>query len=213
MPLDQARPASLGAYGEASEDAHGGDAEASDATASLHPDLWRAMVSETPGVRWYMDHDTLTILRVGLADGHPLPPVADAPGRFAEIPTLPTDRQRAHARRVLSDLVGTEEVAWLTGGEPWLRHFHENASAELRQALSDARRAWVVAEVRAWLHAHDLPEHRFVRSARPPARDLRGGRMRSRNMSLREAVHHAIDRMTERELEALPIPARLLLDD
>lgn len=198
--------------GELSDEPHGLESDGADASASLHPDLWRAMVSEAPGVRWYMDLENLTILRSNLVDGHPTGPVADEPRRYVEIPTLATDRQRGHARRVLGELVGADQVTWLTGGDPWLRHFHENAGPELRQALSDARRAWVVTEVRAWLRDHDLPEHRFVRSARPGPREVRP-RLRHRAMSLREAVHLAVDRMTERELESLPIPARLLLED
>lgn len=212
MSIEQVRTTAGVPPGESAEDQHGPESDGADASASLHPDLWRAMVSEAPGVRWYMDLDSLGILRTSLIDGQPNGPVADEPRRYLEIPTLTTDRQRTHARRVLAEIAGPDQVAWLTGGDPWLRHFHENAGPELRQALSDARRAWVVTEVRSWLRNHDLPEHRFVRSARPAPRDPRL-RPRQRSMTLREAVHLAVDRMTERELEALPIPARLLLDD
>ena len=108
-----------------------------------------------------------------------------------------------------SDLAG-----FLTSEEPWLRHFHEHASPELRQVLSDARRAWVIGEVRAWMRTHDLPEYRFVRSSRPSAAAPRGPRApRPRVVALREALHRAIDRMSERELEALGVPARLLVED
>lgn len=192
----------------------GADADEGE-SASLHPDLWRAMVSETLGIRWYLDLDSMMVIRAPFMDGVPGHPVADDPERFAEVPTLPTDRQRNHARRVLSEHVGLEQASFLTSEEPWLRHFHEHASPELRQVLSDARRAWVITEVRSWLRDHDVPEHRFVRVGRATAsrepRSLRSPR--GRMTSLREAIHRAVDRMSERELEALPIPARLLVDD
>ncbi len=195
----------------ANEAAEGDEGEAS---ASLHPDLWRAMVSETLGIRWYLDLDSLMVIRAPYVDGSPGHPVSDDPDRYAEVPTLPTDRQRNHARRVLSEHVGADQAAFLTSEEPWLRHFHEHASPELRQVLSDARRTWVIAEVRSWLRDHDVPEHRFVRMGRSASRDGRSSRSpRARMTSLREAIHRAVDRMTERELEALPIPARLLVDD
>lgn len=180
-------------------------------TASLHPDLWRAMVSETPGAAWFMDLDTLQVLRVPVDDDEPLSPVAEDPDRYAEIPTLATERQRTHARSVLAELLGPEQARFLTSEEPWLRHFHEHATPELRLALSDARRAWVIGEVRAWLADHDVPEHRFVRVNRPNMRAARGSR--TRLSTLREAVHRAVDRMSERELEGLGIPARLFVDD
>lgn len=184
-----------------------------DASASLHPDLWRAMVSETLGTRWYMDLENYQIIRV-MCDDRPGSPVSDDPDRYVEVPTLATDRQREHARSVLAEHVGDQQASFLTGDEPWLRHFHEHASPELRQVLSDARRAWVIGEVRNWLRDHDIAEYRFVRSNRPAGRDARGGRMtRVRVHQLRDALHRAIDRMTERELEALAIPARLLVDD
>lgn len=201
-------------FGQDAESAHSSsEGDGGEGTASLHPDLWRAMVSETPGAGWYMDLDTLVVLRVPHADGEPLSPVADEPDRYLEIPTLPTERQRAHARSVLAELVGAEQARFLTSEEPWLRHFHEHATPELRNSLSDARRAWVIGEVRTWLHNHDLPEHRFVRINRPSSRDPRRPGSRTRLGALREALHRAIDRMSERELEALPIPARVLVDD
>lgn len=209
MSTENPRPASPGALevAGAAEDADEGE-------ASLHPDLWRAMVSETLGVRWFLDRDTLTVIRAPLIDGAVGHPVADDPERFAEVPTIATERQRAHARRVLAELVGAEQAVFLTSTEPWLRHFHEHASPELRQALSDARRAWVIAEVRTWLRDQGVPEHRFVRLGRGAPRESRPPRSpRARSTSLREAIHRAVDRMTERELEALPIPARLLVDD
>ena len=200
------------AYGQDSDSASSHEHDGGEGTASLHPDLWRAMVSETPGAGWYMDRDTLVALRVPHSDGEPLSPVADEPDRYLEVPTLPTERQRSHARSVLADIVGPDQARFLTSEEPWLRHFHEHATPELRNALSDARRAWVIGEVRTWLHNHDLPEHRFVRVNRPSPRDPR--RLgRTRISVLRDALHRAIDRMSERELEALPVPARLLLDD
>lgn len=189
------------------------DEDEGDASASLHPDLWRAMVSETPGTRWYMDLENFQIIRV-MCDDRPGSPVSDDPDRYVEVPTLATDRQRDHARAVLAEQVGADQASFLTGDEPWLRHFHEHASPELRQVLSDARRAWVIGEVRAWLRDHDIAEYRFVRSNRPAGRDPRSGRLtRARVHQLRDALHRAIDRMTERELEALPIPARLLIED
>lgn len=211
MSNDSVRPVSHGALeGSASQD--DADASDADASASLHPDLWRAMVSETVGVRWFLDLNTYQVVRASVPEGGSASP--DDPGRYAEVPTLPTERQRSHARRVLTDLVGEEQAKFLTSEEPWLRHFHEHASAELRQTLSDARRAWVIAEVRAWLRDHDVPEQRFVRLGRSAARDTRPTRApRTRVLSLREAIHRAVDRMSERELEALPIPGRLLVDE
>lgn len=211
MSNDSVRPVSHGALeGSAAQDES--DSSDADASASLHPDLWRAMVSETLGVRWYLDLDTFQVVRAAVPEGGA--PTPEDPERYAEVPTLPTDRQRAHARKVLTELVGAEQAAFLTSEEPWLRHFHEHASPELRQTLSDARRAWVIAEVRAWLRDHDVPEQRFVRVGRSSSRDARSSRApRSRVLSLREAIHRAVDRMSERELEALPIPGRLLVDE
>ena len=212
MSNDIVRPVSHGAL-EAAGSADDQDASDADASASLHPDLWRAMVSETVGVRWFLDLESLQVVRASVPDGGSASP--EDPARYAEVPTLPTDRQRAHARKVLTELVGAEQAAFLTSEDPWLRHFHEHASPELRQQLSDARRAWVIAEVRAWLRDHNVPEHRFVRVGRPATRgEARPVRPpRSRVLSLREAIHRAVDRMTERELEALPIPGRLLVDE
>jgi len=191
------------------------DTDEGDAAASLHPDLWRAMVSETGGACWYMDLESLTILRVPLSDGRPGAPVAEHPERYLVVPTLQTDKQRGHARKVLTEHVGAEQALALTVGEPWLRHFHEHATPELRQILSDARRAWVIGEVRAWLREHDIQEQRFVRAGRAAPRELRPPARfpRTRQGALRDAVHQAVDRMTERELEALAIPARLLIDE
>ncbi len=199
---------------EALASQEGSESDEGEASASLHPDLWRAMVSETLGIRWYLDLDAMMVIRAPYIDGVPGHPVCDDPERYAEVPTLPTDRQRNHARRVLGEQVGADQAAFLTSEEPWLRHFHEHASPELRQVLSDARRAWVIAEVRSWLRDHEVPEHRFVRVVRAGARDPRASRApRGRMTSLREAIHRAVDRMSERELEALAIPARLLVDD
>lgn len=209
MSLNLSRPAD-GVSEAASEGSP--RSEGDGASASLHPDLWRAMVSETEGVRWYMDLEALSILRAGVADGEAAALEARPGGRFLPIPTISTERQRNHARHVLAEHLEPADVDWLTGGQPWLRHFHESASPELRQLLSDARRAWVVTEVLTWIRDHNLPEHRFVRAARPSARDARDARP-ARGRSLRQAIHRAIDRMTDRELDALPIPARLLVDD
>lgn len=215
MSIDYSK-AVTGSPGAADADVDGihPDGEEGDATASVHPDLWRAMVSESPGARWYMDLESLQVIRVPWADGAAMAPVAEEPARFAEIPTLATERQRGHARKVLAEHVGQDQAGFLTSEEPWLRHFHEHASPELRQVLSDARRAWVIGEVRAWMRTHDLPEYRFVRSSRPSAAAPRGPRApRPRVVALREALHRAIDRMSERELEALGVPARLLVED
>lgn len=217
MSADSLRAAPQAAAPEkasAESELTGVESEETDLSASLHPDLWRAMVSETSGVRWYLDLDSLQVLRVTLAEGGAGHPVVDDPQRYVEVPTLATERQRAHARRVLTEQVGAEQAAFLTAEEHWLRHFHEHASPELRQALSDARRAWVIGEVRTWLRSHDVPEHRFVRVGRAANRETRAVRPpRARLTVLREVIHRAVDRMTERELESLAIPARLLLDD
>ena len=209
MSLDSSRSVD-GVHEGLADGSQRADAE----SASLHPDLWRAMVSETEGVRWYMDLENLSIQRFGPPDGAASAVDTPPSERYLSIPTISTERQLAHARQVLAERLPPGEVEWLTSGTPWLRHFHESASPDLRQVLSDARRAWVVGEVRAWIRAHDVPEHRFVRSTRPPPRDTRAPPPpRARGLSLRAAIHRAIDRMTERELDALPIPARLLVDD
>ena len=192
---------------------HETDPDEHDETESVHPDLWRAMVSEVVGAAWYLDRHTSQILRVPDSDGRPGSPVEDAPSRFLLVPTLATDRQRSHARHVLAELVGAERAAWLTAQDPWLRHFHEHATPELRQQLSDARRAWVIAEVRAWLDDHGISEDAFIRVMRSGGREARGRRPRDRAEGLRRAIHRAVDRMSPAELAALPIPARMLVSD
>lgn len=196
--------------------------EATGATADTHDtftsltmrhDLWRAMVNEQGGAPYYLDLATLHIIDSS-REGTPT-----ELERHLTVPTVSSDEQRAFVLDLLKKSVSAESAAALVPPGPrWVRTFVAEAPPELRRAVEDARRAWIVRRGLEWMRAHGIPERPFIRrgDARA-ARDEhspidRQQRSPTRLRGLREALHRAIDRMTDEEIQALHVPARLLID-
>ena len=187
----------------------------------LRPDLWRAMVNDRPKIASYLDLGALIILEAAKSGAEG--PVAEEPERHLLVPTVSSEEQRGFALELLResfDAAGAE--ALVPPVTSWLRTFVREAPPDLQRRVLEARRAWIVQRARDWLRAHGLPEERFVHRGRPDAgierhqgdgrRDVGGGASAARSTSLRDALHRALDRMTDDEIESLRVPARLLLD-
>lgn len=187
----------------------------------LRLDLWRAMVNDRPEIVSYLDLGALVVVEAAkdAAEG----PVAAEPERHVLIPTVRTEEQRDFVLGLLResfDAAGAE--ALVPPVTSWMRTFVREAPPDLQRRVLEARRAWIVQRARDWLRAHGLPEDRFVHRGRPDAgiersqgdgrRDVGARASAARSTSLRDALHRALDRMTDAELESLRVPARLLLD-
>lgn len=176
---------------------------------AIEQSLWQAFVSDREGSAWFLDLSSLAVVQAPLTDGEPGVPVAAEPHRYIRIPTLSTTRQRDHARTFLEPHLGALAAQQLTASPTWLQRVRVELDDALLRQLLDDRRRWVVQHAREWLEEHALPANRFIyarsSSRADPSR-------RGRTAHLRAALHAAIDKMSEAELAALTIPARLLVD-
>jgi hypothetical protein len=183
-------------------------------TLFMRGDMWHAMVNDRAETAYYLDLESLSIVDSG-KDGTP----ADLE-RYLTIPTVSSEEQRAFVIDLLQKTLDAERTAALVPPGPnWMRTLIAEAPQELRRSVQDARRDWIVRRGQEWMRAHGIPERPFLRRNDPRDEgedhavvDRRRRPSTARAHRLREALHRAIDRMTDDELQALQVPARLLLD-
>ncbi|HZF53317.1 MAG TPA: hypothetical protein VE093_31915 [Polyangiaceae bacterium] len=187
-------------------------------TLAMRSELWRAMVNDRTELRYLLDLATLSIVEVVGDDVES--PVASEPERYLAIPKVSSEEQREFAVDLLRKHLPPERAEALVPPRPdWMRTVISEAPEELHTLMRNARREWLVRRAQQWMHAHGIPEERFIysyrsheRPASAPTQSHAERGSGSRSKRLRDALHRAIDQMTDQELEALRVPARLLID-
>ena len=112
----------------------------------LHPALYHALTRDRPGETHWMHLKTYDVVRVGMEDDQPGPPVSDAEFEYVLIPTISIADQKAFAREFLATKMDDEALAYIFAPDDgsWIQRGRRTAPPEIWSEFWAQRREWVV---------------------------------------------------------------------